>query len=103
MFHAPAEIVLGQARGQRGDERSAADERFSREEPSGKPSLRGRAYVDEIHVEAGLAGCISGGSRESGVADDSDLANACVHHRLQLEGDERRVGDWRELTPKRAE
>ena len=62
MFHAAAEIVLGQARGQRGDERSAADERFSREEPSGQPSLRGRVYVDEIHVEAGLADCISGGS-----------------------------------------
>jgi hypothetical protein len=93
--------VLGQARGHSGDERPAADERLGREEPSGKPSFRGRGvYVDEIHVEAGLADCISGGSRESGVADDSDLANAGFDQSLQLEGDERLVGYWRELTPK---
>ena len=95
--------MLGQAPGHVGDERASANERFSREEPSRQRSLRGRVYVDEIHVEADLDDRISGERRKSGVTDDSDLANAGVVQSLQPERDERRVGDRGELTPKRSE
>jgi hypothetical protein len=101
-FDASTEIVMSQAASYLGDERALADERFSREKLAGQVSVRRPIYRDESHVETCLGNRASGHPRESGVADDSYLANACVVQRLQLTSYEGQVGDWSERTSERS-
>ena len=58
-----------------GDERKIADERLSGEQPADRPSVGRLGYMDDVHVEIGVADQMCGGFPKNAVTDDPDLAD----------------------------